>query len=98
MNVSSGMQNMSNIYGNQFDTYNRLGMMASSGLGQVLQGFGYGQGMNSGMGQTTPQYGQQQFDFTQRPSALNNANNPFSLASTYNPNNPFGNPTYPIFK
>ena len=40
MNVSSGMQNMSNIYGNQFDTYNRLGMMGSAGLGQSLQGMG----------------------------------------------------------
>lgn len=97
-NVSGGYQNLQNLYGNQFDVYNKLGMMGSLATGQALQGFSYGQGMDSGTGQTTPQYGQQQFDFTQRPSALNNANNPFSSASTYNPNNPFGNPTYPIFK
>lgn len=97
-NVSGGYQGLGNAYGGMFDVYNKLGMMGSAATGQALQGFGYGQGMNSGMGQTTPQYGQQQFDFTQRPSALNNANNAFSSASTYNPNNPFGNPTYPIFK
>ena len=50
MNVSSGMQNMSNIYGNQFDTYNRLGMMGSAGLGQSLQGLGYNLGQMYGQG------------------------------------------------
>jgi hypothetical protein len=78
-----------------------LGMMGSAATGQALQGFGYGMGQGSfGSSQapTTPQYGQQYYDFTQRPSALNNANNMFSSASTYNSSNPFGNPTYPLFK
>jgi len=62
MNVSSGMQNMSNIYGNQFDTYNRLGMMGSSGLGQSLQGMGYNLGQifgnqQGGIGSTNPGQG-----------------------------------------
>ena len=67
MNVSSGMQNMSNIYGNQFDTYNRLGMMGSAGLGQSLQGMGYnlgqifgnqqGYGQQGGIGSTFPGQG-----------------------------------------
>lgn len=89
-NVSGGYQNLENLYGNQFDVYNRLGMMGSAATGQALQGFGYGMGQSQGSTQT-PQYGQQYYDFTQRPSALNNANNMFSSASTYNPNNPFGN-------
>lgn len=96
-NVSGAYQGLANTYGNQFDVYNRLGMMSSAATGQALQGFGYGMGQSQGTTQT-PQYGQQYYDFTQRPSALNNANNMLSSASTYNPSNPFGNPSYPLFK
>lgn len=48
MNVASGMQNIANVYGNQFDAYNRLGMMSSAGLAQSLQGMGYNLGRNYG--------------------------------------------------
>lgn len=48
-NVSGGYQNLGNLYGNQFDVYNRLGMMGSAATGQALQGFGYGMGQSQGM-------------------------------------------------
>lgn len=48
-NVSGGFQNLGNLYGNQFDVYNRLGMMGSAATGQALQGFGYGMGQSQGM-------------------------------------------------
>jgi hypothetical protein len=59
-NVSGGYQNLGNLYGNQFDVYNRLGMMGSAATGQALQGFGYGMGQSQGTTQT-PQYGQQYY-------------------------------------
>ena len=48
-NVSGAYQGLANAYGNQFDVYNRLGMMGSAATGQALQGFGYGMGQSQGM-------------------------------------------------
>ena len=95
-NVSGAYQNLANAYGNQFDVYNRLGMMSSLGLGQSLQGLGYGMGQSQGLPQML-QGGQSMFNFAQRPSNLMNPNNMFSAASTYNSSNPFGSPSYPLF-
>ena len=94
-NVSGAYQNLANAYGNQFDVYNRLGMMSSLGLGQSLQGLGYGMGQTQGLPQML-QGGQSMFNFAQRPSALMNPSNILSAASTYNPSNPFGSPSFPL--
>lgn len=95
-NISGGYGNLQNLYGQQLGMYGQLAGMGSQAIAQGLRGTAYGQGMSSYTPQVTPQYGQAQYDFTQRPSALNNANNMFSSAYNYDPNNPFGTPTYPI--
>lgn len=90
MNVSGGMDNLASMYGNRGNMFGDLAGMGGKAIGDAISSgmsaYGNSQGktsnkttiINSG---TTPP----KFDFTQRPSNLNNANNMFSSASSFKP-------------